>query len=103
MNKQKVQQILQIEASAQEIHNTAQQEAKKLVLDAQAEVDKLREQMYLDVKHETEKILNQAQSTEKRSRILNQSKRDVEKKEQLAKQNFDKAVRFVLDQIAKQD
>ena len=102
MNKQKVQQILQIEASAQEIHNSAQQEAKKIVFDAQTEVDDLREQMHLDVKHETEKILDQALATERRSRILNQSRRDGEKKEDQAKKNFDNAVSFVLDQIAKQ-
>ena len=103
MNKRKVQQILQIEASAQDIHNTAQQEAKKLVLDAQTEVDKLHEQMHLDVKHETEKILDQAMATERRARILNQSKTDGEKKEILAEKNFDKAVQFVLEQIVKSD
>ena len=103
MNKQKVQQILQIETDAQKIRSDAQQTAKQMLIDAKTEVTKLQSQVRRDAEQETEQILNQALSKEKSSHILNQAKTDGEKKETLAKQNFNHAVDFVLEQIVRQD
>ena len=103
MNKQKVQQILQIESNAQKIRSDAQQAAKQMLIDVQVEVSQLQSQVRQDAEQETEQILNQALSKEKGSRILNQAKTSGQKKETLAKQNFDHAVDFVLEQITRQD
>lgn len=102
MNKQKVEQILQIEEAAQKIRTDAQQTAKQMLVDAQNEVEKLHDQVHREAEQETEQILNQALSKGKSARILDQSRADGEKKELLAKQNFDKAVDYVLEQIVKQ-
>ena len=103
MNKHKVEQILQIEDAAQKIRSDAQRAAKQLLLDAQNEVEELRAKVRQEAEQEAEQILNQALSKEKNARILDQSRLDGDKKEALAKQNFDKAVDYVLAQIVKQD
>jgi vacuolar-type H+-ATPase subunit E/Vma4 len=101
MNQQKVQQILQIENHAQKIRTDALDTAKQLLLDAQAEVQNLREESQRSAEQEAENICAQALSEESSARILSQAKLKGEQKETLAKKNFDKAVDYVLSQLTK--
>lgn len=101
MNTHKVQQILQIEDHAQKIRMDAQETAKQMLVDAQTEVQKLKDESHQAAEQEAEAIRQQALSEESSARILNQSKLKGEQKETLAKQNFNKAVDYVLSELAK--
>lgn len=103
MNNAKVQQILQLEEQAQQIRNTAQERAKQIVLDALAEEQKKSEEASLAAEQEAENIRKKAASEADITVIQEQSNLKITQKEELAKKNTGKAVKFVLEQLTMQD
>jgi vacuolar-type H+-ATPase subunit H len=103
MNKEKVQQILQLEAQAQGIKTKAEERAKQIVSEAKEAVQKMQEESVLAAQQETKAIKEKALSEANITAIRKQSDQKQIQKEELAKKNFDKAVEFVINQVTVQE
>lgn len=99
MNENRIQQVLEVERQAQEIHDKAVSEAQQLPMqaeqDAQAIVDKAR----ADAQEEARKLVSKAQAADEVARILAQAEEKNRQVETLAKSNFERAVNYILDRV----
>jgi F0F1-type ATP synthase membrane subunit b/b' len=82
MNEERIQQVLEIEKRAQEIHEDAKREAEQLL----KQVDR--------------RLVESAQAEEETAKILADAEEKINRSKNLAKGNLDRAVGFVLDRVA---
>jgi cell division septum initiation protein DivIVA len=99
MNEKHVQQILEIEKKAQEIHDIAVHEAQQLPILAEQESQAIVQKVLSDAQEEARKLVSEAQVGEEVSRILTQAEEKNRQVEALAMRNFDQAVTYILDRI----
>ena len=99
MNENRIQQVLEIEKQAQEVHEQAMREAQQLPQQAEQEGQALIEKARAEAQEEARRIIAHAQSEEAGERILEQAEAKNHQAETLAMTNFDRAVAFVLDRV----
>jgi vacuolar-type H+-ATPase subunit H len=99
-NKDRIQQVLDVEKQAQAIHDAAMREAEQYPKRAEQEAQALVEQARTAAEEEARQLLSKAQSEEESARILAQAQEEVQRMEVIAMSNFDRAVSFVLDRVA---
>jgi vacuolar-type H+-ATPase subunit H len=99
-NKNRIQQVLEIEKKAQAIHDSAVREAEQFPLRAEQEAQALIEQARAEAEEEARQLISRAHAEEETARILSQAEEEVRRMEVLAMSNFDRAVSFVLDRVA---
>jgi len=101
MNENRIKQVLEIEKQAQEIHEVAVKEAQQLPVQAEREAQALIAKAKADAHEEARKMLadaqqpNEAASGDSAAGGASQNSEF----EASAKQNFDKAVAFVLERV----
>jgi vacuolar-type H+-ATPase subunit H len=99
MDDKRIEQVLEIENQAKELHEAAQREADQLRLkaeqDAQALIDKTRS----DAEQEARWIVAHVKVEDERDRILSQAEQDAREMEGVAQVHFSRAVTFVLNQV----
>jgi vacuolar-type H+-ATPase subunit H len=99
MDEKRIEQVLEIENQAKEVHESALHEAEQIRLqaaqDAQALIDKAKS----DAEQEARRIIAHVQVEDERERILSQAEQDAREMEGIAKVHFDRAVTFVLNQV----
>jgi hypothetical protein len=103
MNENRIQQVLEIEKQAQEIHDTAVRDAQQLPIIAEQEGQALIASARARAEAEARAIISKAQTEEETVRILSQAEKKNRESEALAVSNLDRAVAFVLDSIISKD
>jgi len=123
MNENRIQQVLEIERRAQEIHELAIREAQQLPISAEQEsqalLEKARvgaqeearpisaeqesqallEKARVGAQEEARQLVANAQAKEETARILLEAGKKNSETEALAMSNFDRAVNYILDRV----
>jgi vacuolar-type H+-ATPase subunit H len=99
MNENRIQQVLEIEKQAQEIHETAVRDAQQLPISADQESLALIEKIRANAQDEARQLIASAQAKEETTRILAEAEKKNNEVEALAMSNFDRAVNYILDRV----
>jgi vacuolar-type H+-ATPase subunit H len=99
MNEKHIEQVLEIEKQAQEIHEAAVREAQQLPIQAEQEAQALIAKAKADAQEEARRMLASVQSSDASSQIAADGASRNSEFEASAKKNFDKAVAFVLERV----
>ena len=99
MNERNIQQVLNIEKKAQEIHDAAVKEAQQLPLvteqEAQASIEKAR----AEAQQKAREMISEVKADEESARILSEVEEKNKQFETLAMSNIDRAVSYVLERV----
>lgn len=98
MNETLIQQVVEIEKQAQEIHDTAVREAQQVPIQAEQEAQALIAKAKAEAHEEARKMLASAQPAEVSGSSAAEGVANSEF-EASARQNFDKAVALVLERV----
>jgi vacuolar-type H+-ATPase subunit H len=102
VSQETITQILAIEEQAVQIHDDARRQADHVTAEAKKTATTVREQTLDNIRRQAEQIIAEGQHTAEvtRSRIIAQAEAEAHHLENVAAQHLDRAVSFVLDQIA---
>ena len=95
-----VQEIIDIEKRAQAIYKSAVEEAEKLPLTAEQQAQNLLDKSTQEAEEEADRLLEDAHSVKDVETILAQASEKAEQMKSLAMNHFDRAVGYILDQVA---
>jgi len=100
VNEERVKQLRDIEKQARELYEQAVRESQQLPQQAENEARQLLEQAGVEARAEAQRILSVAKEKSGDESILIQAKEDADKKEALATNNLERAVKYVLNRVA---
>ncbi len=99
MNEKRIQEVIEIEKQAGEVYRKAVNEAERIPVQAEKEARELVEKSRLEAEEEARQILAKAQPEEECESILASTEKQIHHNETLAKQNFDRAVTYVISRV----
>ena len=99
MNENRIQQVLEIEKQAQEIHEIAIREAQQLPILADQESQAVIAKARAEAQEEARQRIANAQAKSETDRILSEAEKKNGATEALAMSNFDRAVNYILDRV----
>ncbi|MBI5962525.1 MAG: hypothetical protein HY863_03545 [Chloroflexi bacterium] len=99
MNENRIQQVLEIEKQAQEVHEAALRDAQQLPILADQESQLILEKARVEAQEESRKLIASAQAKQETDRILSEAEKKNRQLEALAMSNFDRAVNYILDRV----
>lgn len=99
MNEKHIQQVLEIEKKAQEIHEAALKEAQQLPVIAEQEAQALIEKARAEAQQKAREMVSEVKADEESARILSEAEGKNKQFEALAMSNFDRAVSYVLERV----
>lgn len=99
MNENRIQQVLDIERQAQEVHELALRDAQQLPISADQESQVILENARVEALAEARQLVANAQAKEETTRILAEAEKKNRQVEALAMSNFDRAVNYILDRV----
>ena len=99
MNEKRIQQILEIEKQANAHFEEAVQEAAQLPVQAEREAQIIIEKARAEAEQEARKLVLNAQSDEESEEILLQAKEKNHRTENLAMGNSSRAVAYVINRV----
>jgi cell division septum initiation protein DivIVA len=99
VNEKHIQQVLDIEKHAQEIHDAATREEQQLPVTAEQEAQALIEKAQAEAQAEAREMLSQVKADEESARILSEAEEKNRQFEALAMSNLDRAVAYVLERV----
>jgi vacuolar-type H+-ATPase subunit H len=102
VSQETITQILAIEEQAVQIHDDARRQADRVTTEAKKTATTVREQTLAHMRQQAEQIAAEGQHAAEvtRGRIIAQAEAEAQHLENVATQHLDRAVSFVLDQIA---
>lgn len=103
MNENRIQQVLEIEKQAQNMHETAIRDAQQLPISADQESQAIIEKARANAQQEARELIAKAQAIEETTRILLTAEEKKHQVEALAMSNFDRAVNYILDRVIGRD
>jgi len=99
VNDKYIQQVLDIEKRAQEIHDAAVKEAQQLPVTAEQEAQALIEKARQEAEQQAREMVSSVKANEASTRILAEAEENSKQLEKAAASNFDRAVDYVLDRV----
>jgi cell division septum initiation protein DivIVA len=99
VNEKNIQQVLEIEKRAQEIHEAAMKEAQQLPVIAEQEAQALIEKAQAEAEQEARDMVSKVQAEEESARILEEIEEKNRQFESTAMNNLDRAVEYVLERV----
>jgi cell division septum initiation protein DivIVA len=99
VNEKHIQQVLEIEKRAQEIHEAATKEAQQLPVIAEQEAQALIEKAQAEAEQEARDMVSKVQADEESARILEEIEEKNRQFESTAMNNLDRAVEYVLERV----
>ena len=99
MNEKQIQQVIEIEKRAQELHDAAVKEAQQLPVIAEQEAQGLIEKAKAEAEQEAREMLSKVQADEEGTRILSEVEEKSGQFESVAVSNLDRAVEYVLERV----
>jgi vacuolar-type H+-ATPase subunit H len=100
MNEERIQQVMEIEKQAQEIHDAAVREAEQLLKQTDQETQTIIEKAQTGAQEEARRLVENAEAKDETTRILAEAEEKIDLSKNLAKGNLDRATNFVLDRVA---
>jgi vacuolar-type H+-ATPase subunit H len=102
VSQETIAQILAIEEQAVQIHDDAQRQAEQVTAEAKNTASTVRDQTLTHMRQQAEQIAAEGQHAAEvsRARIIAHAEAEAQHMENVAAQHLDRAVSFVLDQIA---
>jgi len=97
MNDERIKQVLDIEREARQIHDTAVHDSEQLLIAADQEVGSIIETAQSEAQKEARRLVAEAQSKEESAHILADAQEKVNRTKDISGENFEHAVRYVLD------
>ena len=97
MNEERIQQVLNIEKEAQQIHDTAVHDSEQLLIAADQEVSTIIENAQSEAQKEARRLVSEAEAKEESAHILADAQTKVNRTKDLSGGNFEHAVLYVLD------
>ena len=97
LNEKHIQQVLEIEKQAQELHDAAVKEAQQLPILAEQESEALIEKAKAEAQQQAREMVSQVKADEESARILSEVEEKNKQFEALAMSNSDRAVDYVLE------
>jgi vacuolar-type H+-ATPase subunit H len=99
MNEKHIQQVLDIEKQAQQIHEAAMKEAQQLPVVAEQEAQALIEKVRAEAQQQAREMVSKVQADEESTHILSEVEEKNKQSEALATRNVDHAVTYVLERV----
>ena len=99
MNEKHIQQVLEIEKQAQEIHASAMKEAQQLPVIAEQEAQALIEKARAEAQQKAREMVSEVRADEESARILSEVEEKNKQFEAQAMSNFDRGVTYVLERV----
>jgi V/A-type H+/Na+-transporting ATPase subunit G/H len=99
VNEKQIQQVIEIEKRAQELHDAAVKEAQQLPVIAEQEAQGLIEKAKAEAEQEAREMLSKVQADEEGTRILSEVEEKSGQFESVAVSNLDRAVEYVLERV----
>jgi vacuolar-type H+-ATPase subunit H len=99
MNENRIQQVIEIEKQAQEIHAKAVKDAQQLPVVAEQEAQAVIEKARAQAQEEARQMISTAQAQDEIARIVSEAEEKNKQIEAVAMTNFDRAVNYVLDRV----
>jgi vacuolar-type H+-ATPase subunit H len=99
MNEKRIQEVIQVEKSAEEMLDGARKDAERLPIEAEEEAQKLVQEARAAADDEARRLIDEAQSDVEVKDILAAAEAKGQRLESQSKANFDRAVAFVLDRV----
>jgi vacuolar-type H+-ATPase subunit H len=99
VNEKNIQQVLDIEKQAEEIHESALKEAQQLPVLAEQEAQALIEKARAEAQQKAREMVSEVKAEEESARILSEAEEKNKQFEALSKSNLDRAVNFVLERV----
>ena len=99
MNEKPIQQVLEIEKKAQATYEFAVHEADKIPLQAEHEAQELIEKARQEALEEARKIRAEFQTEKEVAEIQKDTQEKIDRSENLAKSNFNRAVSYILSRV----
>ena len=99
MNEKHIQQVIEIEKRAQELHEAAMKEAQQLPVIAEQEAQALIEKAKAEAEQEAREMVSKVQADEEGARILSEVEEKNRQFETVAISNLDRAVEYVLGRV----
>jgi vacuolar-type H+-ATPase subunit H len=99
VNERHIQQVLDIEKQAQEIHESAVKEAQQLPVIAEQEAQALIEKAKAEAQQKAREMVAGVKADEENARILTEAEEKNKQFEALAMSNLDRAVNYVLERV----
>jgi vacuolar-type H+-ATPase subunit H len=99
VNERHIQQVLDIEKQAQEIHESAMKEAQQLPVIAEQEGQALIEKAKAEAQQKAREMVAGVKADEENARILTEAEEKNKQFEALAMSNLDRAVNYVLERV----
>ena len=99
MNEKHIQQVLEIEKRAQEMHEAALKEAQQLPVIAEQEAQALIEKARAEAQQQAREMVAEVKADEESARILSEIEEKNKQFEALAMSNLDRAVNYVLERV----
>jgi len=99
VNEKQIQQVIEIEKRAQELHDAAVKEAQQLPVIAEQEAQGLIEKAKAEAEQEAREMVSKVQADEEGTRILSEVEEKSGQFETVAVSNLDRAVEYVLERV----
>ena len=99
MNEKRIQQVIEVEKDAEELLDAARKDAERLPVAAEEEVQKLLEEARSAGQNEAKRLVDEAQSDVGVKEILAAAEEKGKRLERQSQAHFDEAVAFVLDHV----
>jgi vacuolar-type H+-ATPase subunit H len=99
LNEKHIQQVLEIEKQAQELHDAAVKDAQQLPVLAEQEAQALIEKAKAEAQQQAREMVSQVKADEESARILSEVEEKNKRFEALAMSNSDRAVNYVLERV----
>jgi vacuolar-type H+-ATPase subunit H len=99
MDQRRIQQVLDIEKQAEEIHEAALKEAQQLPVLAEQEAQALIEKARAEAQQQAREMVSGVKADEESARILSEVEGKNKQFEALAMKNLDAAVNYVLERV----
>ncbi len=99
MDEKRIEQVLEIEKVAQEVHDNALREAEQMVKLAEKETQAMVVQTVAAAEEEARQMVRNTQVDDEVKRILAQAEEEAGRSEALAMTNFDRAVSYILSRV----
>lgn len=99
MNEKHIEQVMQIEKEAQQLLDTARQEAARLPVEAERETQQLIERTRTEAQAQAKEMIADAGAQDEAARVLSSVDQKIRQTERTAAKNLDRAVEYVLDRL----
>jgi vacuolar-type H+-ATPase subunit H len=99
MDEKRIEQVLEIENQAKDVHESALREAEQLIMQAERDSQALIEKAKAEAEKEAKRIVSYAQKEDEHNKILTDAEKDAREMEGVATVHFDRAVSYVLSRV----